>query len=100
MKMHPYVFELQSHKKAQVLPHKMKRSGQFYIGVSEKKDISTISLNRVAGEIFELCNNERTLTDIVKEMKVIYPDVNEETLSLDVLTCVRNLESKGLVKLD
>lgn len=95
--MHPYIFEVQRTVIPKPVPGKIRKDGNFYLGVSFKSG-GLISLNRVAGEIYNLCDGKKSLDDVVEEMKVRYPDVEIEQLRYDVLKCVRNLEFKKLLE--
>jgi hypothetical protein len=54
------------------------------------------TLNYTACEIYELCNNQNSIDEIIQEMKFRYPDNNIEDVIEGIL--IRFLEA-GLIKL-
>lgn len=63
------------------------------------KTLEISYLNKTGARILDLSNGIRTLDDISRKLLEIY-DVEEEELNFDIITIVRDLQWKRILKLE
>jgi len=59
--------------------------------------IDVVALNRTSARVLSLCDGTRTIADIHASICELFPELEQSRLAEDVLKCVRNLDSRGLV---
>ncbi|MCK4648604.1 PqqD family peptide modification chaperone [bacterium] len=95
--MENFVINLLSQRVPQRLPAQVRRDGDFVLALSEKLPRVAV-LNRVAVEIYNLCNGKRTIKDIIDKLCTQYPNIKRKRITIDVIKCLQELEYKALVK--
>ncbi|MEW6104330.1 MAG: PqqD family protein [bacterium] len=70
------------------------------MGVVLNKELGTIDyLNPTAATIFELCNGDKEIKEIVEALFDKFEIVNEKSeIIKDAIKCIRDLEGRRLVK--
>ena len=53
--------------------------------------------NRTALHILELCDEEHSINDIIKDLTMLYPDIPQSKLEKDVTHFIADLVEKGVV---
>ena len=69
------------------------------IDLSKSERRSMITINTVAGHIWELLESTLTVEEIVDRCRVRYPDVEAEVISEDVRSFLQHAVELGLVRL-
>lgn len=57
-------------------------------------------LNRTASEVLNMCDGRRTIDQIVQEMSQTYAQTKKGTVTEDVISAIRVMEEKGLVRFE
>lgn len=91
------VWEWIKNKKLKDISLKKRREGNILIIYGETLEISY--LNKIAAQIMELSNGSNTMSDIVDVLLKKY-DVEENELKIDIITLVRELQWKRIIKLE
>lgn len=60
--------------------------------ISDKENIFPIVLNKVSARIFNLCNGERTVSEIISIILRDFVYNNKESVREDVLSCIARLK--------
>ena len=76
---------------------KSREEGDVLLVINHK--YSLYFLNRVAKSMLMLCNGERTIKDIIHLLHNRY-DVDEQTLTNDIIDAVRDLQIKRIIHVD
>ncbi|MBX2867071.1 MAG: PqqD family peptide modification chaperone [Acidiferrobacterales bacterium] len=58
----------------------------------------TIYLNQSAAIIWQLCDGDRTMTDIIEILSEAFPDI--ENMHQDVANCLNQLSSDGAISIN
>ena len=91
------VWEWIKNKKLKDISLKKRREGNILIIYGETLEISY--LNKIAAQIMELSNGSNTMSDIFDVLLKKY-DVEENELKIDIITLVRELQWKRIIKLE
>ena len=91
------VWEWIKNKKLKDISLKKRREGNILIIYGETLEISY--LNKIAAQIMELSNGSNTISDIVDILFKKY-DVEENELKIDIITLVRELQWKRIIRLE
>lgn len=91
------VWEWIKNKKLKDISLKKRREGNILIIYGETLEISY--LNKIAAQVMELSNGSNTMSDIVDVLLKKY-DVEENELKIDIITLVRELQWKRIIKLE
>ncbi|MCL6589372.1 MAG: PqqD family protein [Firmicutes bacterium] len=95
--MEQFVFDIIGKRVPTKLSGKIRKDGKHYLAISFVGASTLVSLNKVAGEVYLRCDGKKTISDIVKELSELYPNVQLNILNKDVARCVRDLEVMRLI---
>ena len=95
--MDEYVYRLISERIPQKVSCRYRKDGDHYLAYSFITNGTVSSLNRLAGEILELCDGCHSIGDITDLLSERYSEVSKIVIGNDVMRCVRDLERKNLV---
>lgn len=95
--MEKYIYETISSRVPVKLPGNVREEGKHVLAISFCGASTLVSLNSVAGQVYKRCDGKRTISNIVNDLSEIYTSVPLETLSFDVMKCLRDLEIMYLV---
>jgi nucleoside-diphosphate-sugar epimerase len=97
MKMEKYVIDILKRLKPEKTVVKKLRNERDFLFVRDKAK-KILVLNHTAREIYNACNGAN-VGKIIRTINSRYPDIDIERISIDVLICLRDLETRGLLAL-
>jgi hypothetical protein len=97
MKMEKYVIDvLKGLKPEKTVVKKLRNEKNFLFLRDKAKKI--LVLNHTAREIYNACKGAN-VGEIIRTISSKYPNIDIEKISIDVLICLRDLETRGLLVL-
>jgi hypothetical protein len=97
MKMEKHVLDvLKELKPKKINVNKLRNEKDFLFVRDKAKKI--LVLNHTAREIYSACNGSK-VGEIIRIISSKYPNIDIERISIDVLICLRDLETRGLLAL-
>ena len=78
-------------------PAKTRWDGEFLLAMPDRFS-RLVVLNRTAGSVWNLCDGARTIAEIIAELRQMYPHVEEDRITFDVVKTLRDLEGRNLLK--
>ncbi len=69
----------------------------MYLICFENNDL--ITLNRLALRVFEMCDGQTSIKDIIRNLQEEDPESSSEEILEYTLFCIRDMQSKGLLYL-
>lgn len=97
MRMEKYVINVLKGLKPEKTPVKKLRNERDFLFVRDKAK-KILVFNRTAREIYNACNGAN-VGEIIRTISSKYPNIDIERISIDVLICLRDLETRGLLAL-
>ncbi len=96
--MNQTVYEVISQRVPKQLGAKVRKEGKHYIALSPVVG-AFISMNQLAGVIYNKLDGKNTIGNIVEELVERYKNVGRDKIEEDVCKCISDLESFNLVTL-
>ena len=97
MKMEKYVLDVLKELKPKRTDVKKLRNEKDFLFVRDKAK-KILVLNHTAREIYSACDGAN-VDEIIRIISSRYPNIDIERISIDVLICLRDLETRGLLAL-
>jgi hypothetical protein len=97
MKMEKYVIDVLKGLKPKKINVKKFRNEKDFLFLRDKAK-KILVLNHTAREIYNACNGAN-VGKIIRAISSKYPNIDIEKISIDVLICLRDFETKGLLAL-
>lgn len=79
-------------------PAKTRANGDFLLIMPTRKP-EMLVLNPTASFMLNLCDNKKTVREIVDIMCSKYSEIQRERITLDTIKCLRDMEGKFILKL-
>ncbi len=97
MKMEKYVIDVLKELKPEKTVVKKLRNEKNFLFLRDKAK-KILVLNHTAREIYSACNGAN-VGEIIRIISSRYPSIDIERISIDILICLRDLETRGLLAL-
>lgn len=93
--MEDYIIEVLSKVFVRKINKRVRGDNNFLLGLDNEKRL--LIMNKTCKEIYSFCNDK--VENIIKKMRVLYPNVSSKKITIDVLRCLRDLEHRDFIVL-